>query len=156
MFVSQRIVPAGSLTAVYDDATKYNVGERVLDENGNEYIFLKGVAFTVAGSWVIYDEDGVTTLLGINQIGPVGIAQAAIVANKYGFYMLFGSTTLAQAAGAIADNGNLYATATAGAVDDAIVAGDRVKNAIARSAAGGAGAFEAQVWFPFMDDGLAA
>jgi hypothetical protein len=56
----------------------------------------------------------------------------------------------------VADNGNVYATATAGKVDDTIVAGDRVKNAAFRAAGTGATTVLTQVWYPFMDDALAA
>jgi hypothetical protein len=56
------------------------------------------------------------------------------------------------------DNANVYATATAGSVDDSIVAGDRVKNAKGASAIGtpSAGLAEFEIHYPVMDDGLAA
>ena len=124
------------------------------DQNGNKYIYLKGVASTVAGSWVTFDEAGVTTLLAANAIGQVAIAQAATVASTYGWYLIWGSCQGKVSAG-FADNANIYATATAGEVDDAIVAGDRVKCAIGRSAISG-GLALVQVNHPYMDDGLAA
>lgn len=151
-FVSQRTV-GRALTEV--DTTALNrVGETVTDENGNKYIYLKGVASTVAGSWVTFDELGVTTLLAANAIGPVAIAKAATVASTWGWYLIYG-TGLANVSASFADNGNLYATATAGEADDAVVAGDRIKHAIGRSAISG-GQATVQVWYPEMDDGLAA
>lgn len=152
-FIGQRTVGAGKLTDVFttEDNT---VGSRTQDASGNEYIFLKGVANTVAGSWVTYDEAGVTTLLAANAIGPVAIAMAATVANRWGWYLINGTTTAKVSAG-FADDGNLYATATAGEADDAVVAGDRIKNAIGRSAIS-SGRATVQVWNPFMDDGLSA
>lgn len=152
-FISPRMVGKQGFTTVDTTATA-RVGERVPDEYGNEYIYLQGVASTAAGSWVTYDEAGVTTLLAANAIGPVAIAQAATVASTYGWYLIFGYCS-AKVAASFADNGNLYATATAGTADDAIVAGDRVKNAIGRSAES-SGAATVQVWYPEMDDGLAA
>lgn len=153
MAFSEGKVMQGSFTEI--DTTKTaKIGERRTDENGNQYIYLQGVASTVAGTWVTYDELGVTTRLAANAIGPVAIAQAATVANTYGWYMIYGSCQ-ANVSASFADNGNLYATATAGEADDAIVAGDRVKNAIGRSAISGSQAL-VQIWYPFMDDGLSA
>jgi len=56
------------------------------------------------------------------------------------------------------DNANVYATSTAGSIDDAVVSGDRVKNAKGASAVGtpSAGLAEFEIWRPYMDDGLAA
>lgn len=141
------------LTEVYDSLMGLEVGQRYND-GANEYIFLAGVASTAAYDWVTYDENGVTTRLAANAIGPVAIAQAAIVANKYGWYLISGSSS-ANVASSFADNGNLYATATAGRADDAVVAGDRIKNAIGRSAES-SNLATVQVWYPYMDDGLAA
>ena len=61
-------------------------------------------------------------------------------------------------AGTVADNANVYATAAPGQVDDAVVAGDRVKNAKFASTDGtpSAGLAECEIWRPFMDDGVAA
>lgn len=131
------------------------LNDRFVDKDGDEYIFLKGVASTAVGSWVTFDEAGVTALLAADAIGPVAIAQGAVDATtKGGWYLIFG-TCSAKVATGFADNGNIYATATAGTADDAIVAGDRVKNAIGRSAIS-SGLATVQVWYPYMDDGLAA
>lgn len=142
----------GPLTAVHT-TQKHAVGS-IYHNGANEYIYLKGVASTALGSWVTYDELGVTTLLAANAIGPVAIAQAATVANTWGWYLIDGSCSAKVSTG-FADNGNLYATATAGEADDAVVAGDRIKCAIGRSAISG-GLATVQVNRPYMDDGLAA
>lgn len=153
MSYETNVVPLGALTDV-DTTAKYSVGKRTRDNLGNEYIYLQGVASTAAGTWVTYDELGVTTRLAANAIGPVAIAQAATVASTYGWYLIYG-TCLANVSAGFADNGNLYATATAGEADDAVVAGDRIKHAIGRSAISG-GKATVQVWYCEMDDGLAA
>jgi len=125
------------------------------EENGNLYICLKGVAGTVVGSVVTYDEVGVSTLLAANAIGLVAIAQAIVdTTSKRGWYLIVGSCQAKVSAG-FANDANCYATATAGEVDDAIVAGDRVKNMIGRSAIA-SGTALVQVSYPFMDDALAA
>lgn len=139
----------GPITAVHttqkhDVLTKIEIG-------GKEYIYLKGVANTAANLAVTYDEAGVTALLAANAVGPVAIAQAATVASTWGWYQVKGPTTVVSNDD-VADNGNVYATATAGKVDDAVVAGDRVKNAWLRGARTGAGNVAAQINYPFVDD----
>ena len=122
-----------------------------------EFIYLKGVATTVAGSVVLYNpDDWSTSLLAANDIGPVAVAMSANVANQFGWYQIGGKAVVK--AGTVADNGNVFATATPGTVDDAVVAGDRVKNARFGSADGtpSAGLAECEISRPFMDDGVAA
>lgn len=129
------------------------------NQNGvGEFIYLKGVADTAAGSWVLYNEDDYSTsLLAANDIGQVGVAMSANVASQYGWYQISGKA-VAKALAAFADNGNVYATATAGSVDDAVVAGDRVKRAKGASAldAPATGMAEFEIRYPYMDDALAA
>ena len=52
----------------------------------------------------------------------------------------------------------VYATSTAGSIDDAVVAGDRVKLAIGASAVDtpSSGLAEFEIQRPYMDDGTAA
>ena len=92
-----------------------------------EFIYLAGVATTVAGSWVTYnDDDGTTTLAIADAIGPVGIAMSANVASQYGWYMIRGKAAVGLSLTAGADNALVWLTACAGYVDDASVAGDWV------------------------------
>jgi len=123
-----------------------------------EFIYLTGVASTAVGSWVTVHEDGfTTTLLAANDIGRVAVAMSANVATQYGWYQISGKA-VGKVAASFADNGLVYATATAGTVDDAVVAGDRVKKAIGASAIGtpSAGLAEMEIDRPFMDDATAA
>lgn len=122
-----------------------------------KFIFLKGVVGTVVGSVVLYNpDDWSTSLLAANDIGSVAVAMSANVANQWGWYQVFGKAVVK--AGTVADNGNVYSTATAGTVDDAVVAGDRIKNAKFGSADGvpSAGLAECEISFPFVDDAVAA
>lgn len=123
-----------------------------------EFIYLLGAASTAVGSWVTYDQDGnTTTLLAANAIGPVAVAMSANVANQYGWYQITGKA-IGKALTGFVDNANVYATATAGSVDDAVVAGDRVKLAKGASAVDtpSTGLAEFEIQRPFMDDGLTA
>lgn len=123
-----------------------------------EFIYLKGVASTVLASWVTYNmDDGGTDLLAANAIGPVGVAMSANVASQWGWYQI-GGKAVGKALAGFVDNANVYATATAGSVDDAVVAGDRVKNAKGASALDtpSTGLAEFEIARPFMDDAVAA
>jgi hypothetical protein len=123
-----------------------------------EFIYLKGAASVAVGSWVTYSADDYSvTLLAADAIGPVAVAMAATVADTYGWYQI-GGKAVGKALTGFVDNANVYATATAGSVDDAIVAGDRVKRAKGASAVGtpSSGLAEFEIDRPFMDDALAA
>lgn len=123
-----------------------------------EFIYLQGVASTAVGEWVTYNaDDWTTTRLAADAIGPVAVAMSANVANQYGWYQIQGKA-IGKALAGFLDNANVYATATAGSVDDAVVAGDRVKNAKGASAVGtpSAGLAEFEIHRPFVDDALAA
>lgn len=123
-----------------------------------EFIYLKGLNSTAIGEWVTYNTDDFsTTLLAANAIGPVAVAMSACVTGEYGWYQINGKA-VGLAASGYADNGLVYATATAGTVDDAVVAGDRVKNAKGASAVDtpSTGYAEFEIARPFMDDATAA
>lgn len=123
-----------------------------------EFIYLEGLALTAVGSWVTYNADDFsTTLLAANAIGPVGVSMSANVASQYGWYQIQGKA-IGKAATGYADNGLVYATATAGTVDDAVVAGDRVKDALGASAVGtpSSGLAEFEIQRPWMDDATSA
>lgn len=148
-----------STTAQHPLGTIVQAVDRGSNANGSgEFIYLLGVASTVAGSWVTFNaDDGSTALLAANAIGPVGVAMSANVASQYGWYQISGKA-VGLAAASYADNGLVYATATAGTVDDAVVAGDRVKNALGASAIDGpaTGFAEFEIQRPWMDDATAA
>lgn len=123
-----------------------------------EFIYLEGVASTEVGSWVLYHAtDYSTSLLSANAISPVAVAMSANVANQYGWYQISGKA-VGKALTGYADNALVYATATAGSVDDAVVSGDRVKLARGASAVGtpSAGLAYFEIHRPFADDGAAA
>ena len=125
---------------------------------GGEFVYLAGAANTAVASWVRYTEDDyATTLLGADQIGQVAVAMSANVAAQYGWYQIKGKA-VGKCLSGYADNGLVYATATAGSVDDAAVAGDRVKKALGASAIGtpSTGLAEFEIDRPFVDDGSAA
>jgi hypothetical protein len=147
---------------VTETSRRHTLG-RIVDANdpvygSGKFIYLQGVANTAVGSWVTFNlDDGTTDLLAANAIGPVAVAMSANVASQFGWYQIYGKAVGLCLTGFL-DNANVYATATAGSVDDAVVAGDRVKNCKGASAIGtpAAGQAEFEIAFPAMDDGLAA
>ena len=145
-----QLLPLGTRVKAVDVAsTAYGEGE---------FIYLKGVASTAVGSVVLFaQDDHSTSLLAANDIGPVACAMSANVASQYGWYQIYGKA-VAKGLSGLVDNANVYATATAGSIDDAVVAGDRVKNAKTASALDtpSTGLVELEIQYPFMDDGLAA
>ena len=123
-----------------------------------EFIYLKGVAATVIGSWVSYNPDDFsTTLLANADIGSVATSMSANVAGSFGWYQIFGKA-IGRALVAFLDNALVFTTATVGYIDDAVVVGGRVKNAEGASAVGvpSANLAEFELSYPFVDNGTAA
>ena len=152
----------GQAIAETSTTEKMRVGTRIKCHDATygvgEFIYLKGVASTAVGSWVTFnDDDNSTALLAANAIGPVAVAMSANVASQYGWYQIYGKA-VGKALASYADNGLVYATATAGSIDDAVVAGDRVKLAKGASAVDtpSTGFAEFEIQYPFMDDATAA
>lgn len=98
-----------------------------------EFIYAKGVASTVVGSVVTIDEAGATALAIADGVGKVGVAMAATVADKYGWYQISGKAVAKVAAGFV-DGKACFLTSTGGTIDDAVVAGDHIAGMIGRSA----------------------
>ena len=152
----------GQPIADNDTVQRHRLGMRIKchdDTYGDgEFIYLKGVASNTANSWVTFNADNNTTaLLAANAIGPVAVSMAATVAGEFGWFQIYGKA-VGKALTSYADNGLVYATATAGSIDDAVVSGDRVKLAKGASAVGtpSTGLAEFEIYYPFMDDGSSA
>lgn len=135
--------PLGTIV-IADDPT-YGAGE---------FIYQVGVASTAIGSWVTINmDDGVTALLAANAIGPVGVAMSANVASQYGWYQISGKA-VGKALTGYVDNALVWATSTAGSVDDAVVDGDMVHLAKGASALDtpSTGFAEFEISRPYTDD----
>lgn len=96
-----------------------------------EFIYLKGIASTVVGSMVDYDQYLATTALSPATLGTgsVAVAMSANVANQYGWYQIEGSAVV-KAPNAMVPGAEVFSlAATPGSVDDAAVAGEQILNA---------------------------
>ncbi len=117
-----------------------------------EFVYMKGVANTLLGSWATLSfDDGSTTLTVADAVGSVGIAMSANVASQYGWYQIYGKAQ-GLALASFADNGTVFLTSTAGQVDDAVVDGDMVHNALGASTIVGAGLAEFEISYPYSDN----
>jgi hypothetical protein len=142
----------GDTTDIHDSALN-PIGTMAWDASGNAYVYLKGVGSVVAGSWVTFDEAGVTTLLAANAIGPVAFAMAAVVANKYGWFCRVSHSNSARIAANCADNARIGREGADGDAGDGRAAGDEIYNAITRGSTAGAAALTpVNCFFPFVDD----
>ncbi|MGV8142977.1 MAG: hypothetical protein ACP5NS_05090 [Candidatus Pacearchaeota archaeon] len=129
----------GDLTTVHDTAV-HQPGTIVRDADMNQYVFGKGVADTAAGYAVSFDESWNTALIAIDGAnkGKVGFAMAALVANKYGWYLIEG-TGNAFADDSVADNALVYSSDVAGQVDDDSSSEVQLKGCVFRASRSGEG-----------------
>lgn len=143
--------PLGTIIRAKDKAaTDYGIGE---------FIYLQGVASTEVGSAALIYQGGFTTSLAVaNDVGYLAYAMSANVANQYGWYQIRGRGVFKGLTGLVT-NASLYLTATPGSLDDAVVAGDRIKGYARTVSALGtpsAGLAEADIVYPYVDNGEAA
>jgi hypothetical protein len=135
-------------TSLIDTTAQHKLGTRAFDVDGNEYIYLAGVASVAAGTWVSFDEALATTRLTTNCVGRVAIAMAAIVASSYGWFQIYGKNEIAVVADIEADVA-LFTTGTAGTADDADTANEMIIGAFSRSV-DAAGIATVELNYPFV------
>lgn len=152
------ILTPGDINTVHS-RTAINFGTRAFDQDGNEFIFLKGIDSTVVGSWVTYDSTSFdTTLLAANALGPVAVAMGAIITGKKGWYQVWGNAI--ACAGATLDvNDVVGRTGADGYVGDGPPAGDIIYNCLTRSAMEDGSANTTSTFsinYPYVDDQTAS
>jgi hypothetical protein len=116
------------------------IGTQALAKDFNygaaKFLYLAGVASTVPGDFVCYNlKTGATVRAvhgGATSTGPGAVAMSANIDGQWGWYCVFGAVPVAAAT--VAADLPLYLTATAGALDDAVVTGDKISGAISRAA----------------------
>lgn len=135
-----------------DSSPAFTLGTQTMDKSGNIYVYMLGVASTIVGSWVTFDEDYTTTLLVANAIGPVAVSMGINVASKYGWYQIWGKAE-ACVITTCADNANIGFETTSGYVGDGYADGDRIAGAISRESSGaGTGVYTVQIYNPYVCD----
>lgn len=141
-------------TTVVDSIQQFPLGTKAFDVDGNEYIYMKGIASTAVGSWVTYDELYVTALLAADAKGAVAVAMAAITAaTKWGWYCICGTVHALISVNSAVDSPIGFET-TAGYAGDGRAAGDMIYGALQREAITSvAGLADVQIYHPFVTDG---
>jgi hypothetical protein len=136
--------PEIGLQAITETSTtqKHSLGHKITAFDSTygegEFIYCVGVADTAIGSAVQINPYGHTTALVDTDVadtivGSVGIAMSANVASQYGWYQIRG-TAIALGLASLADNAKVFATATAGSLDDSGTGGQQVIGAKTASA----------------------
>lgn len=126
------------LTAV-DNVQRYPAGTRIRGFDAalgyGEFVYLKGLASTAVGESVKYDESGVTTRTVVATRGPIAIALTANTsATNWGWYQVYGIAVAKT--GTVAADAAVFATATAGTMDDAVAATGKIDGATTMTADG--------------------
>jgi hypothetical protein len=117
------------------DTVKRNpLGTEAVDDSGNIWIYLAGVASCVEGDWVSFNTSSyVAVRLIADAVGRVAIAPAAILAANWGWFLIKGFYATSNS-DTVAAAGGLFIDGTTGRVDDASVAGDFVNGAVSTGA----------------------
>lgn len=144
--MSVQLVTPGPFPGAVDTVAQVALGTKAQDELGNEYIYLQGIAATVLGDLVVYDQNFLTTRAVAASIGPAAFATAAVLALQFGWYQIGGDLT-STATGVVAINAPVARTATAGQVA-ASTATNTVLGVYARVATAGAGPISLRVVHP--------
>jgi hypothetical protein len=123
--------------------------------NAAEYIYLTGVASTIVGSVVTYDNAGVTALIVADASGPVAVAMAITVASTFGWYCIQGTIpvdVVANSAACATTAKNPGRETTDGKVGDGRAAGDEINNFFQRVATTAAAVVNCQIDHPFVNN----
>jgi len=120
-------IDATSTTQQYKTGTVIKCRDMGTTDRGEaEFMYAKGVASVVAGDCCIISPGGDAAIRTVaRSIGPVGWAMAAIVASNWGWFQVKGRA-IGNVLASFADDLQVYLTATAGSVDEAVVTGDLV------------------------------
>ena len=154
------LASVGSL-GTFDSSARMPVGTIVqgVDDLGNsaEFIYLKGVASTIAGSVVTYSRlDNTTTLLVADACGPVAVAMSANnLATTFGWYCIKGyvlADVVANSAAAAAGQPGIGRETTNGKVGDGRAAGDEINNCFQRVATTAAALAYIEIDHPFVNN----
>lgn len=124
----------GLLTDVDTEARNPLLSTREGDD-GSVHIYLKGVASVIAGAPVTYDHNGLSTRLVSDAVGPVAIANAAVVANTWGWFCVVSALAGSPVSAATTVVAGLpaYIDGTTALIDDDVVVGDLIHNMFIRS-----------------------
>lgn len=139
--VDAGFTPPNSATLIPTPPSYLGMVARYLDSvNGEgEFILLSGVAGTVVGSLVNYNQTTFTTTLNPNTANlaqPVAVAMSANVATTtFGWYQISGVATIKKTAVKVNPNVALFQSATAGRVMPTVASGKELMGVRSANAA---------------------
>jgi hypothetical protein len=111
-----------------DTVKRYALGT-FIDLGNDAYVYVQGVTSGAANKFASYTSAGVTTLIVADQVGRVGVFMADLDATtKFGWLQVKSLGGRSCATDTVAANTVPYIDGTAGRIDDAVVAGDKVYN----------------------------
>ena len=120
-----------------DFSPLYTIGTKTTLRDGNEYVYLRGVAGTMVGSWIIYNHLGDTALIAVGLNGPIAIAMAPIIADRWGWYCIQALRIDARIAPNTPVNASIIGRQGAdGDAGSGMAAGDEIFNVMCRAATG--------------------
>ena len=131
----------------------FKPGQRGVDADGKEYVFLEASSDIPAGSACIMRTSGTEAAemtTANSDAHPVCVAVVAVSDNNFGWFQRYGVAQVET--GAVADEAQLYTTSTAGRLDDAASNQNKVYGCHAESAQATAGNLTAVFLnYPFTD-----
>ncbi len=101
------------------------------------YVYGKGVTNCAVGSFVVFDEAWLSALTGHQSYGLVGLAEAAVIASKFGWFQVWGYNAAGKVLASCGDNAAVFTTATVGSLDDTASPQTLIAGATPRAAVGG-------------------
>jgi hypothetical protein len=108
-----------------DGSKRFALGTRKKTDT-KEFVYLQGVASCEDNDTVTYQDNDFIAVRSLgNAVGKVAVAQAAITASLYGWFQIYGPSTV-QTDASVAADVQMFLTSTAGDLDDADVAGDTI------------------------------
>lgn len=145
-------LPGASIDTV-DTSQKFTLGQtckarHITGDYEGEFVYMKGVASCVLGSWVLlnYDNHTLSLLIDTN-VGGVGVAMGALVASTFGWSQIRGKAQASLAA-SCADNAELYTTASGGVADDATTGQFQIYGARCAETITSAAVAEVEIHYP--------
>jgi len=146
-----------------DSSAAFTLGTRTATKDGNEYIYLPGTTsvaqydvvtfLTAATVQGVNSYGSVTRLATTGGVGPVAVAQAAIISNKYGWFQTKGITWANAGVGCTVSL-PCYASGTAGLIGSGVVSGDLLAGMYFLQAGAPGGTVKVLMNDPFCTDTL--
>ena len=130
-----------------------DLGARVVDETGNEWVYVQANGAIVANDVVVvtsaFQADQIDTTNSATHHGAVAVSDKAFADNEYGWVQIYGPCTI-NVGSSCAIRAVLNSTGTAGRVDDDATSGAEVIEGLRTTAAESSNAATAFASYPML------